>query len=183
MPQLINKHLYEIADSFKDIYQMIDDNELSEEDVADHIEALDIEFKLKAEQVALVIKNLTPMQDYAKQESDRLKERSASLKAKQEWLKIYLVNCMAKVGETKIKGDLLTITSCQGKEYPKIDNEEELPDEHVKYEVVSKIDKKGLLKSLQEERAAIEENPDYDADNELIKGAHIERADNYLRIS
>lgn len=179
---IVKQHLYEITDAFHAIDEMVNDGEIKAENIVDQIEAMEGEFKQKAIQVATIRQNINPVIGNIDTEIKRLQARKKALVNRKEGLSDYLQRNMSATGLTKIPNDLFNITLCKGKEVLIIDNQDDIDGEFVNVEVVETVDKKLLLKTLKEEREAMKQDEDYDANNTLIKGAHIERAKSFIKI-
>lgn len=179
---LIKQSLYSIADSFLEIERMVNDGEIKPEDIIDQIEAMEGEFRNKAVQVATIRQNIKPVIDMVDIEIKRLNARKKALQNRSDNLSDYLSTNMAKIKETHIKHDLFTITLCKGREVLIIDNEEDIDDEFINIEVISTIDKKLLTAKLKEQAKIPCISKNYDPEYKPIEGAHIERADNFIRI-
>ena len=179
---IVKQPLHEISDAFRSIDEMVNNGDISEDDIVDQIEAMEGEFKQKAIQVSTIRHNLNPVVDGIDAEIKRLTARKKAVKNRQDSLSGYLQVNMSKAKIPKINHDLFNITLCQGREIVIVDKPEDIDGKFVEVEVVEKINKASLLKALKEEREAMKENDDYDADNEVIKGAHIERAKSFIKI-
>lgn len=105
--------LYEISDNFADLFSRLedfDDEELTDEERADFqqawfdtLEGIEEEFTLKAEAVALYIKELSARAEAIKAEEKRLAQRRKSAEGHAASLKVYLKNCMEQMHLKKVE--------------------------------------------------------------------------------
>ena len=86
--------LYEISSQYQHIINLMDNEEIPEEAIADTIESIQAEFNDKADNIACVIKNLKAEAESIKAESKRLAERAKAKENKIEYLKAYLSSAM-----------------------------------------------------------------------------------------
>ena len=142
--------LYELTGQVAEVMAMVEAGELDQSEVADTLEALDVEVKDKAASVAHYMLNLNPMIDGLDAEIKRLQERKAAIKNRQDGLKDYLRFNMEKCDLTKIECDLFTITKRKPSKVAVIDDENEIPMAYFTEVTASlKPDKKALLKDLK----------------------------------
>jgi len=99
--------LYEISESIR---ALMDQAEETGEIDNDALTALEIDFADKCESVAVVIREFEADAAGYKAEIDRLAERKRSAENRAESLKDYLRTHMEAMGETKVKGNLFSIT-------------------------------------------------------------------------
>lgn len=105
--------LYEISDNFADLFSRLEDfdeEELTDEERADFqqawfdtLESIEEEFTLKAEAVALYIKELSARAEAIKAEEKRLAQRRKSAECHAASLKVYLKNCMEQMHLKKVE--------------------------------------------------------------------------------
>lgn len=152
--------LYELTGEIAEVMAMVEAGELSQHDVADTLEALDIEVKAKAVSVAHYMLNLNPMIDALDAEIKRLQERKFIIKNRQDSLKDYLRSNMERCDISKIVCDLFTITKRKPVKVAVIDDEDSIPAGYfIEVPATRKLDKKALLKDLKEKQ---------------VQGAHLE---------
>lgn len=96
--------LYEISDSYKALIEMIENNDgLDEQAIAETVEAIDMAFEDKADNIASLVKSLQAEADAITAERNALMAREKSKKAAADRLKEYLNNNMQKLGKAKIE--------------------------------------------------------------------------------
>ena len=152
--------LYELTKELKECEQLLMAGELTEEMLADTLNALSSEFKSKAVNVGLFIKSVEQMSEACKNEQARLKERQQSFDKKVEQMKLYLLENLIAIGETKITDPLITISTRKPTKVVVIDSEENIPSLYLKSKTVTSVDKREIEKALK--------------DGEEVSGAHLE---------
>lgn len=151
--------LYELVGQYLDIYNM----DIDEETKLDTIEALglDEEIETKAENYAMVIRNLEAENTAYKDEEERLKKKRETNTKKIEWLKRNLQGAMEVTGKTKIKGKLFTL-SVQNSKASVIVDEASLPKKYWTKKITESPNKKKLYEVLNEGKkvkgASLQEN-------------------------
>lgn len=161
-------NLYDITGDIMGLREMATDPELPEGALDDTFEALEGLFNDKCENICKVLKNIEAEAAACKAEADRLLARKKIFENDSARLADFMHTQMKKAGIKKIDGTLFTILSRQGTEVVIIDDEDEIPDDFVETEVVTKVDKKKVM-------AALKAGTD-------VPGAHKERRPNTLNI-
>lgn len=90
--------LYEIAQEFREVMALVESGDLSMEDIADTLDAIDIEFKDKAKNCLMVIRAKEADLNGVQAEIDRLTALKKSAQASCDGLKKYVKNCMELTG-------------------------------------------------------------------------------------
>lgn len=110
-------NLYELTGTYKSVLEMLSDDDVPEEEVAEALSFIDGEIEEKAENYGKVIRNLEAEQAELdakaknfKDEYDRLKARSKALGEKAAQMKQRLYDAMKQTGKTKIKGSLFSFS-------------------------------------------------------------------------
>lgn len=160
--------LFEISEQILELLAIESDGEQSlEEAIHEGLESLELDFYDKTDNIVKLIHQISADSLTIDSEIDRLRSRKVTFSNQQAGLKKYLVSEMAKIDKKSIKTPLFSLTSVAGRNKVIIDNETDIPDEYVSIKMTETPDKTALLKAL--------------ADNE-IKGCHIEKGDNTIRI-
>lgn len=160
-------HLYEIAEQYKELAAMADDESLAEA-VRDTMQGVVGEFEDKGKAIACVLLNMDGDVEAIDAQIARLNDRKKAIINRQESMKDYLRENMEACGIKKITHPLFSITCVQGREIAVIDQESILPDEMVTVKTVVSPDKSAIAKALKE---GLE-----------VPGAHLERAKSSIRI-
>lgn len=162
--------LYEITQGVQDAMDRVDPEtgELAE-DVAEQLDALDMAFEAKAENVAKAVRSILAEADAHKEESKRqaLKARARGNDAAR--LKEYLQVHMEIMGLEKIKGDLLTVALQKCPPSCAVLDEERVPDGYKELVTETKVHKKDIIDHWK-------------ATGETVDGVEIDASRKSLRI-
>lgn len=161
-------HLYQITEQHRELQTLADAEELPAEAIADTFEAIEGEFNEKAVSVVHVIENMESDASAVDLEIKRLTARKKAIENRKESIREYLRINMEASGITKIECPLFAITLAKGRDTVFIDDEKQIPDELVEVSVVSKPDKREILKRLKA--------------GDDVPGARIEKSKSSLRI-
>lgn len=99
--------LYEISEQLRQLSEM---DEIPPEQLQDTLDMISDDFRVKAENVAIVIREIEAQSAALKAEAERMTERKKSLDSKVESLKDYLRFNMEATGIVKVNGKLLSVT-------------------------------------------------------------------------
>lgn len=160
--------LYEISEQHKAIALLVENDELSADDVKDTFDALEGEFNAKAVSLVAVVNNMDGDLSAIDDAIKRLQARKSAITNKKESLRDYLKYNMQISGITNIKCPLFSITLAKGRDVVVIDDDRLLPEDLLSVEVVVKPKKADILRRLK--------------GGEDIPGAHIEKTGESLRI-
>lgn len=103
--------LYELVDTYKNLEQMIEDGELTYEDMKSALDCIETDISTKLENCVKVIKNFEGSIDNVKAEETRLKNRRKSLENQVDSLKNYIYTNMKLLGLKKVKSDIFNIST------------------------------------------------------------------------
>lgn len=159
--------IHEIATQHRELSELVERDELTEDQVKDTFEALEGEMSAKAASLVAVIDNMSADTTVIDAEIKRLQARKKVISNKQESLRGYLKENMKASGITNIKCPLFSITLAKGRDVAVVVDPELVPDHLVTVEVVTKVDKSALLRELKEGS---------------VPGARIDKTDSSLRI-
>ena len=157
--QLTNDQLF--------IKQMVEREELTAEDVKDHMELLDLERKDKIESILYVINDLQSTANAQKAEAERVTAMQKKTESSIEQLKSYLLFNMED-GE-KHDFDLFRVSRVKGRQVVNILDESKLPKSHLTHKPETWSPDKRLI--LADLKKGVE-----------IEGAEIETGNPSLRI-
>jgi len=160
--------LYQITEQHRDLQALADADELPAEAIADTFDALEGEFNDKAMSVVHVIENMDSDVEAVDREIKRLSARKAALSNRRDSIREYLRSNMEATGIAKIECPLFAITIAKGRDMVLVDNENLIPDDLVEISVISKPNKREILKRMK--------------GGEDIPGARIEKSKSSLRI-
>jgi hypothetical protein len=149
--------LYQLDNEWAELQRMIEAGDTTEEEMADHLEAMDIEFSQKAHAIGCVIKNMQAETDVIHAEMARLDERADNLLGQRLQLSGYLLKSMQARGEKSVKTPLFTFSYRKPSQVAVIDDDSLLSDEfYINVPATRRVDKKTLLKALKESTIEIE---------------------------
>lgn len=95
--------LYELKENYKQIANMLYEEEIDEQCILDTLESIEGEIEDKADNYAIIIKELLGDAEICKQEKMRLEARQKSFENKAKLLKDKLEEVMIETGKTKFK--------------------------------------------------------------------------------
>lgn len=156
--------LYEINADIDRALQLAIDGEMSDEDLAENLAAIELAFDEKADAIACAIKNSLAEAEAIKAEADRLTERKRKAEATAERMKAYLSAQMLHAGKTKITTTRNAI-SHRSSDQTIIDDMSRIPEDYI----VTKPPKRGPDKNAI--KAAIKGGV-------TVPGAHVETVKN-----
>ena len=114
--------LYEISKLYKSFIDMVENDEIPQDALADTLESITAEIEDKADNIACMIKNLTADAEAIKAEEQNLAKRRKSKESRIEWLKSYLTDNLVANGLDEIETARNKITF-RASESVMIDNE------------------------------------------------------------
>ena len=142
--------LYEVTGRVLALQDLMLDEDLDEQTIADTIEAIEGEYEIKLENYCKVIKNLEADVEALTKESKRLTDKKKSLENNIKRLKEAMFNSMKATETTKVKGEIFTVAiQKNGGKLPVVVDvpTEELPDDLVR--VVESPDLEAIAKMLE----------------------------------
>lgn len=95
--------LYELKENYKQIANMLYEEEIDEQCILDTLESIEGEIEDKADNYAVIIKELLGDAEICKQEKLRLEARQKSFENRAKLLKDKLEETMIETGKTKFK--------------------------------------------------------------------------------
>lgn len=123
--------LYELTGQFKELLEMIENGDISQDILKDTLEGLEGEIEVKADGYAKVIKELEGKQLTLEAEIDRLSQRKASIENNIKTMKESLQKAMTVTGKTKFKTDLFSFNIQKNPARLVIDNPKEIPEKYL----------------------------------------------------
>ncbi len=143
-------HLYELTEQMKGLQKLIDDGDMSSDDLADTIEGIEGDLQSKGKDVLLFMANLAGDIAAFDSEIKRMTARKKTMQKNHDWLKWYLRTNMAECGITKIESPVFTATLRKPTKIVEVLNEDEIPVEYQTMIPASwKINKVQILKDLK----------------------------------
>lgn len=143
-------NLYELTGELRDAMERLQiDEETGEITSFEAVDALDVAFEDKAEAYALTIKNLLAFAEAAKAESKAVAERAKAAENRANRLKTHLAQSMAAVSKDKIVTPRAAL-SFRASTSVDVEDENLVPDDYFRVEMLRKLDKATILKKLKE---------------------------------
>lgn len=96
-------NLYELKENYKKVADMLYEEEIDEQCILDTLESIEEEIEDKADNYAIIIKELLGDAEICKREKIRLEERQKSFENRAKLLKDRLEMVMRETGKTKLK--------------------------------------------------------------------------------
>lgn len=140
--------IYEIADKYKLIQQLIEEG-APEEAFIEALNAIDGELSEKLENYASVIKNIESDVAGIKAEEGRLADRRKAMENSIKRMKENMQNVMVASGQTKVKGEKFNFTVQKNPPSLKVLDDAVIPPQFISVEEVRNIDKKAILAELK----------------------------------
>lgn len=119
--------LYELADAYAEVAQIILDDETPTEALVNTLQSLEDAIENKADNIAKMVRNIAAEVEAIKQEEARLAERRRRLEKKQEGLKLHLKEQLEVAGLQKVKTSIFTISVRKSPGSVQVVNEIEIP--------------------------------------------------------
>jgi hypothetical protein len=138
--------LYEISDAMLRLAD-IDDEAV---DVSAELSALQMEFSLKAQNIAGLIRNLEVERNAVSDEASRLQNKAKSLENRIDQVKAYLQSEMIRTGQDSLRAGIFKIRLQNSPQSLIIRDLDAIPTEWKQLVTETKIDKLGILQHLRE---------------------------------
>jgi SMC interacting uncharacterized protein involved in chromosome segregation len=141
--------LHEITSNHKELMKMVDNDELSIEDVADTMDMIEGEFNDKAMSLVAVKDNMETDVTAIDAEIKRLTARKKGIKNRQASMIEYLRSNMEALKITNIKCPLFSITLAKGRDIVQIDDESKIHTDYLNIKTSTIPMKKEILATLK----------------------------------
>lgn len=134
-------NLYELKENYKQVTDMVYEEDVDMQCVLDTLEAIEGEIEDKADNYAMIIKNLLAGAEAKRAEAKKMQEKAQSEENKAKFLKQNLCEIMKETGKTKFATDLFSFNIAKngGKQAITVDGE--VPEEYTKTIIENDIDK------------------------------------------
>ena len=138
--------LYEIAQEYKGLVDLVDSGELSQDDIADTLEAVNTTFEDKVKACMMICRQAQASRDALIQEANRIRELSEAKNKESESMLDYVKSCMVSMDKSKVDVGLFKLTLKKaGLKLGDI-NEEKVPAKYwAEIPASKKLDKRLLL--------------------------------------
>jgi len=152
--------LYEITGNFVRLLEIAEEEEISEETLADTLESLQYDLEDKADQYAKIIKQLEGQARIIQEEKQRLEEKKKTISNNIDKMKAALKDAMKVADKRKIKTDLFTF-SVRKASNRSVEIIGEVPPEYLKKPEPDTMAIKELLKTQEVEWAYLKEPTEF----------------------
>lgn len=147
--------LYELAQNYLNLQELLENEEIGEEIIEAALKKVKGSIEEKAENYAMIIKNLEAQAEICEKEERRLANKKVVLRNKAKKLKDNLQECMLDMDKPKIKGKLFSFIIQKNAPSVSILDENLIPEEFIKTErIVVKQDILNALKKGKEIKGA-----------------------------
>lgn len=140
--------LYEISEAFKNIELLLENEEVSKEDMHYALSDLNMAFDEKADNIVNLIKSLNAEAEAIKQEEKRLADRRKAKENQANNLKAYLENSMILANKKKFKTLKFSYNIQANPPSLNIENEDYIPNDF--YITNRTLNKKELLNAVKD---------------------------------
>ncbi|ADQ06485.1 Gp157 family protein [Caldicellulosiruptor hydrothermalis 108] len=140
--------LYELAEQFKQLQEMLEDEGVDIDAVKNTLELVEFDFTEKIESIAKLIRSLEYEIEVYKNEEQRIANKRKSKEKKRDWLKQYVQEQMEKVGLEKVKTPLFTVSIQTNPPSVEIVDETLIPETYFRIEKIPL--KKEILEALKQ---------------------------------
>lgn len=141
--------LYEIAESYRNLQELLEDETIPVEVVNEALQQVEGEFEYKAENIIKLIKSLEGEIAVYKEEEKRMASNRKALEAKTANLKDYLLNNMQGMNKKEVKAGLFKLKIARNPVSLKIEDESKIPTQFVNEVVTKVIDKTAIKEALK----------------------------------
>lgn len=144
--------LYELTSEFNGLLGLVADGDLTEEDIADTLDCMELDIKEKVKCCLMARQNLLASQDAIQAEISRLTERLEQCKSGAESIKDYVKHNMIAMGQTSLDCDLFKVSIRKPTKKLGRLEEDKIPSRYFKViPETKKLDKRLLLSDSKKE--------------------------------
>lgn len=143
--------LYDISERYNNILDLVENTDLDFELIKEALNEVQDEFSEKADNIARFIKELTLTAAMIKEEENRLAARRKSFENRANSLKDYLEDNMKVTNQKKLKTSYFTFNIQNNQPSIIVVDESLIPEELKSTEIITKVDKKSILKLLKDD--------------------------------
>lgn len=141
--------LYEIANNHQELLKMVEDGELTADQVADTMEMIEGEFADKAQSLVMIKENMAGDVLAIDELIKKLQDRKKVIENRQNSMIEYLRTNMEEAGITKIECPYFTITLKKGRDMVQVDNEALVSSKYKETKITTSLVKKDILADLK----------------------------------
>lgn len=143
--------LYELKDEYHNLLALVEDGQLTQEQIADTLDSVNHDFEEKVRNCLMMVKHLEGQQATAKAEFERLKALSDSYGNQAEKLKEYVRGNMESLDKDKLDLGIFKVTLKKPSQTLGLVDESKIPETYYKIIPETKqLDKRLLLADLKQ---------------------------------
>ena len=139
--------LYELTQNYMNLQALLEDETISQDIIEAAMKEVGDDIEEKAQNYAVIMKNLEAEAAALEKEEKRLAARKSSLKNRNKILKDYLENSMKSIGKTKFKTNLFSFNIGKNPSSVNIDDENLIPDQYIVY--TKSLAKRAMLDDIK----------------------------------
>lgn len=140
--------LYELTQNYMNLQALLEDETISQDLIESAMKEVGEDIEEKAQNYAVIMKNLDAEAEALDKEEKRLAARKSSLKNRNKILKDNLENSMKAIGKTKFKTNLFSFNIGKNPSSVNIDDENLIPDQYIVY--TKSVAKKAILDDIKQ---------------------------------
>ena len=139
--------LYELTQNYMNLQALLEDETISQDIIEAAMKEVGDDIEEKAQNYAVIMKNLEAEAAALEKEEKRLAARKSSLKNRNKILKDNLENSMKAIGKTKFKTNLFSFNIGKNPSSVNIDDENLIPDQYIVY--TKSVAKRAMLDDIK----------------------------------
>ena len=140
--------LYELTQNYINLQDLLEDETIGQDLIEAAMKEVGEDIEEKAQNYAVIIKNLEAEAEALEKEEKRLAARKSSLRNRNKILKDNLENSMKAIGKTKFKTNLFSFNIGKNPPSVNIDDENLIPDQYIVY--TKSAAKKAMLDDIKQ---------------------------------
>lgn len=140
--------LYELTQNYMNLQALLEDETISQDLIEAAMKEVGEDIEEKAQNYAVIMKNLDAEVEALDKEEKRLAARKISLRNRNKILKDNLENSMKAIGKTKFKTNLFSFNIGKNPSSVNIDDENLIPDQYIVYTKL--VAKKAILDDIKQ---------------------------------
>ena len=140
--------LYEITDQMAQLWEMLDQDGMGLDDIADTMESLEMDFNDKVSDCVKLQTSLNHDALACKIEGNRLLDRAKRIESRVKWLQDYVMQQMIQAGRPKLQLPEFTVTVRTAVQAVFLSQESAIPDQFIEIIRGIKYDKKAIKAAI-----------------------------------
>lgn len=144
----MSMNLYELSSNFAELFDLIENEEVEQEVLADTLEAIEDGIENKVDNIAKIIKNLDGAVEVFKKEENRIAIRRKVMENRVKWLKEYLLLSLDVTKKKKIEAGTFVVRKQKNPMSVIVSDKSKLPKKYL-IPQEPKEDKDAIKKALK----------------------------------